>query len=459
MIFIPVVAGLVVLAVVVFFMFIWRRVVPTNMVHIVQSSKKTVDYGRGRQSGNVYYEFPSFLPIVGVSVTQFPESVFGVNLKEYEAYDINRLPFSVDVAAFFRISDSQMAAQRVSSFNELQSQLTNVLQGAVRRILATNVLENIMQDRSSLGDQFTEEVDSQLEQWGVSTVKAIEFMDIHDSAGSNVIANIMAKDKSRIERESRVEVAENVKQAETKEIEAKREVQLRQVEAEQTVGMQVAEKDKAVGIAKEKSNQDVLEEAKTTAERNMEVTKVNQVRQAEIDRDVAVVDAERDKRVQVVAAEAAKESQVIAAQAERESKVQIADGDLQSTLKESEGVKALGEAKADAEQKMLMAPVNSQIELAREIGANEGYQTYLIEIRRVEATEVVGKEMAGALRDADLKVIANGGDVQSGIGNLADVLSPKGGTSIAGMLEALGQTEAGQKVIERVVGDTKTRRK
>jgi flotillin len=123
----------------------YRRVVPTNMVHIVQSAKATVAYGRGKTSGNTYYAWPSCVPALGITVTEFPESIFQVSLVDYEAYDQARLPFTIDAVAFFRVSDAAVAAQRVSSFAELKNQLQAVLQGAVRRILATNTLEEIMQ--------------------------------------------------------------------------------------------------------------------------------------------------------------------------------------------------------------------------------------------------------------------------------------------------------------------------
>lgn len=434
--------------------FIWRVVVETNMVHIVQSSKKTVSYGRGQAAGNTYYEFPSFLPIVGVTVTRLPESVFPINLKDYESYDINRLPFVVDIAAFFRIADSQMAAQRVANFTELTQQLTSILQGTARRILATNNLENIMQERASLGDQFTHEVDDQLKEWGVGTVKMIEIMDLRDSNGSQVIANIMAKDKSRIEMESRSTVAENIKVAQEKEIEAQREVDLRKTEAKQVVGIRQAEADKEVGIAQEKSNQEVQSQAKVTADREMDVERVKTVRQAEISKEAAIVKAEEDKSVQIVTAEAAKEAQIISADAEKEAKIRIAEGDLQSTLKDSEGTLALGTAEAEAERLKLHAPVSAQLTLAKEIGENQAYQTYLIEVRKVEATEVIGKEMAGAMKEAELKVIANSGSVQNGVASLGDIFTPSGGTSIAGMLEALAQTDQGKAVLDKVVGTT-----
>jgi len=442
--------------------FVWRVVVPTNQVHIVQSSKKTVSYGRGREAGNTYYSFPAFLPIIGVTVSQFPESVFDINLKDYEAYDQGRLPFVVDVRAFFRISDSQVAAQRVANFQELQGQLIGVLQGAIRRILATNHLENILEARGTLGQQFTDEVDANLKEWGVSTVKIIEIMDIRDGVNSKVIHNIMAKEQSRIEMESRTVVASNFREAEMKEIEAKREVDLSKTQAAQTVATRQAEAEKEVGIAKEQSTQEVLTQAKTTTERQQEVNRVNQVRQAEIERDVAAVKAEQDKTVQVVNAQATKETQVIAADAEKESKTRIAEGDLAATLKEADGIQAIGTAKADAESKILLAPVNAQLTLAKEIGTNDSYQTYLISIRQVEAGEAVGKEMAAALKAADLKVIANSGTISNGVASLGDIISPAGGTSIAGMLEALSQTSAGKAVLDKLTvpasTDTKTKK-
>lgn len=419
----------------------WRRVVPTNMVHIVQTATKSISYGPGKPAGNTYYEFPAWMPVIGVLVSKFPESVFSINLMGYESYDVGRLPFVIDVTAFYRISDSQMAANRVASFQELQGQLERVLQGSCRRILATNTLEHIMQARSELAKEFTTEVDHQLKEWGVATVKMIEFMDIRDHNGAQVIANMMAKEKSRIEKESRVAVAANMQEAETKEIEAKRQVALSKTEAEQQVGIREAEREQTVGIAREKANQQVQSEAKTTAEKLMEVRKVQEVKQAEITREVQNVQADMARNVQVVKAEA-----------DKQSAIHVAEGNLQSTLKNAEGVEALGAAKASAEAALLLAPVTAQLTLAKEIGENEGYQNYLVNIRKVESAQAVGIEMAQAMKEADMKIIANAGDVQSGLGSLTDVFTPKGGTSIAGMLSAMAQTEEGKAVIEKVTG-------
>lgn len=429
-----------------------RRVVPTNMVHIVQRGKTTISYGKGKEAGNVYYEWPQSMPILGVTVTRFPESVFDVSLANYEAYDIGRLPFVVDIVAFYRVENSETAAQRVASFDELQQQLKSVLQGAVRTILSTNKLEEIMQDRAKLGTEFTAEVNHQLQEWGVTTVKSIEFMDIRDSSGSKVIANMMAKEQSRIEKESRITVAENLREAELKEIDADREVEVQKQDAEQQLGIRTAEKERVVGIADERTRQEVLSESRTTAERQMEVQKITDVKAAEIAKDVAIVKAEQDREVLVVKSEAEKRQTVIAAEAQKERTQVVAQGDLAAAQNEAEGIKAIGEAKAKAEEALLMAPVTAQITLAKEIGENDGYQQYLITVEQIKAGQAVGTEMAQALKQADLKVIANAGDVQSGVASLGGVLSPAGGTSIAGMLTALSQLPEGKALVDRITG-------
>lgn len=99
---------------------------------------------------------------------------------------------------------------------------------------------------------------------------------------------------------------------------------------------------------------------------------------------------------------------------------------------------------------MLLAPVEAQIKLANEIGSNPAYQQYLVTIEQVRAGQVVGVEMAKAMQHAEMKVIANGGDIQQGIGKLGDMFTPAGGTKLSGMLTALGQTDEGKRFMEAI---------
>jgi len=406
---------------------IFRRVVETNEVHIVQSAKATRSYGKDTPNGNTYYEWPHWFPVIGVTRIVMPVSVFDLELKAYEAYDVGRVPFVVDIVAFFRINDSNLAAQRVESFDELRQQLLAIIQGAVRTILASHDIDRIMLERSIYGEQFTMAVQDQLNSWGVVPVKNIELMDIRDAENNLVVHNIMEKKKSLIEMESRTEVAENMKKAEIAEIEAQRETDIQDQQAQQAVGERTAEKVKAVGIADEIASQEIKEQEKLTKEKEMAVIKVQQVRQAEITKEANIVKADEDRQTTII----------------------IAEGQLEETKKESEGIAIDGAARAEAEKLMQLAPVEAQIALAKEIGQNEGYQNYLVAIEAVEANEVVGVEQAKALTQADVKVISNSGGPVEGMSNVMELFSSKGGTNVTAMLEGLAQSEQGMKLLEK----------
>lgn len=405
-----------------------RRVVPTNEVHIVQSTKHTRSYGKDTKNGNTYYEWPSWIPVFGITRIIMPVSVFDLHLTAYEAYDVGRVPFVVDIVAFFRINDSNMAAQRVESFRELEAQLLSIVQGAVRTILASHDIDKIMLERSIYGEQFTEAVKDQLTSWGVVPVKNIELMDIRDAAENRVVHNIMEKKKSLIEMESRTEVAENIKNAEIAEIDARRERDIRNEQALQAVGEREAEKTKMVGIANENAQQEIKEQQRITKEKEMAVIKVNDVKRAEITKEMNVVKADEDKIAMILRAE----------------------GDLEAKKKEAEGIQVEGVARADAERAMQLAPVEAQIVLAKEIGENEGYQTYLLGIEGINANKIVGIEQAEALKVSDIKIIANTGDPVKGMSNVMDLFSSKGGTDLAAMLEGLSQTENGQALLNKL---------
>lgn len=283
-----------------------RRIVPTNVVHIVQQGNKTISYGVGKQS-NVYYEFPKWMPFYGVEVRELPVSNFGVDLPKYSAYDKDRVPFEVDVKAFFHIADTNKAAEKVASYQDLLGQLNNVVQGAVRSILAKSKLEQIMEERSMFGQQFTDAVKEDLKSWGVEPIKSIELMDVRDTPGSNVIHQIMAKRISAIDMESRTEVAKNTKAAEQAELEARKEVALTAATTERISGEAQAASAEAIGIARAKSSKNkgiaeqesysqIAQAKRATAEQEMEVIKVNEIKQAEIDREKAIIFAEQEKR-------------------------------------------------------------------------------------------------------------------------------------------------------------------
>lgn len=450
-----------ILAIIIGYILSLRRIVPTNVVHIVQRGDKTVSYGVGKGS-NVYYEFPKWLPKIGVEVRVLPVSNFDIDLQKYSAYDKDRVPFVVDVKAFFHISDTNKAAEKVESFDELKKQLENVVQGSVRSILAKSKLEEIMEERSIFGDKFTENVKVDLQNWGVEAIKNIELMDVRDAEGSTVIHQIMAKRMSAIDMESRTEVAKNKKMAEQAELEAKKDIDVTRAEAEriageakakseQAIGIAQAESVKKSGIAQQESISEIAKAERLTAEQQMEVVKVNQIKQAEIDKEKAIINADQEKKQIEIAAQAEKFRIETEAGAQLEAKKKEAEGVKSIGEAEASIIKAKGVSEAESKKAMELASVIAQTTLAKEIGENKPYQEYLIRVKEVEVSQVVGvaqyESIAKALSEADLKLLVNSGDVHSGIGKLSDLFTAKGASQLNGLIEGLKQTDEGKQIL------------
>lgn len=87
--------------------------------------------------------------------------------------------------------------------------------------------------------------------------------------------------------------------------------------------------------------------------------------------------------------------------------------------------------------------------MAKEIGSNDGYQKYLVSIKTLEVEQIVWYEKAKALQSADIKMIVNSGDANTGLNKITDVLSSKGGTNMGSMLEGLAQTEMGKTLLSK----------
>lgn len=434
----------------------FRVVVSTNEVHIIQKKSTSISYGKWQVAGNVYYAFPSWLPLIGISRIVLPVSNFDISLDAYEAFDKDKVPFRVDVVGFFRIANPIEAAEKIESFEHLHNQLKLIINGAIRTVLSSKTIIEIMEERSTISQLFNAEVEPQLQNWWVENVRSAEIMDIQDSQNSKVIQMIKDKKSSTIEKDSRVEIAENLKLAKIAEIEAQKEADMKTQNAQREVGEKEAEKQKLVGIAQQISNQEVATQTKITREKEMEVIKVEQVNQAQINKTQALIDAEREKDIKVIAADALKLEQEKKAEADLITQTRNAEGKLVEMTKNAQGIKAEWESKAGAEKLMQVALVAGAIELAQKIASNPDYMGYLQNIEAIKAGQVVGTAKAEALKSADLKILANGGNVDAGMNSLLDVFSGKGGTAMASMLENLNNSDLGKDLISKFLKPKKT---
>ena len=264
----------------------------------------------------------------------------------------------------------------------------------------------------------------------------------------------MIKDtkSSAIERDSRVEIAENLKLAEIKEIETKKEADMIRENALREVGEKEADRKRLVGVANEKASQDIASEAKTTKEKDMEVIKVETIKQAEITKEQTLITAAMEKEKMSIDAEALKIEQERKAEADLITATNLAEGKLVEMTKNAEGITAEGKANAEATASMERAKVEGQIALVDKIKENVDYMSYLQNIEAIKANESIGTSQAEAMKSAEIKIVANtGANLSEGMNNVTDLFTAKGGAAITGLLENLKNTDSGAALVDRIV--------
>jgi len=440
-----------------------RKVVPTNEVHIVQSKSNSTPYGKWQEAGNVYLAWPAWVPMFWIEVQKLPLSIFDLQLNGYKAYDVGKVPFQVDITAFFEIKEPVLAAEKVFSIEELKDQLNETVKWVVRKILASKDIVEIMESRSEIKDQFYKEVFQAVKAWGVD-LKNVEFMDIRDDDGSQVVTNIMMKKRSLIESESQIEVAENQKTAEIEKenkiaearaaaakakssadiisSDSERNAELKRIENEKLTQNQDIEKERILAVQKEEAKQKVYESEKETKAKELAVKQLDEEKNAEIAKNIEVIKAEEQKQKAIIDAQAEKESVTLKAQADK-TKVELeAEADklrIESVwLAKAKEIDYLGSA--EAKNKTQMAE-------ALNIFNSESI-AFMVKELEVKLAEIVDLEKAKSLAKADVKVISTGSNGGEGVDSFMDLFSAKGGTNIWAMVQAAKNTMWEEKVNE-----------
>lgn len=457
-----------------------RKVVPTNEAHVVQKASKSVSYGKGVDNGtnwNVYLAWPSWVPVVWVSVQKLPLSIFDLQLNDYEAYDSGKVPFQVDITAFFEIREPEVAAQKVFTIGELKDQLNETLKWVVRKVLASKDIVEIMESRVEIKKEFYDQVFGAVKSWGIK-LQNVEFMDIRDANGSQVITNIMMKKRSQIESESQIEVAENQKMAaiekENKLAEARsaaakakstadiiasdaeRDAEIKVIENEKLTQNQEIDKERILAIQKEEAKQKLYEAEKITKERELAVKQVDEEKNAEIAKNIELIKADEQKQKVIIDAQADKESIELAASAD---KVKV---ELEASA-EKNRIESIWIAKAKEIDYIGTAKAKNQTQMAEALNTFDSASIdFMKKELDVNLSEIVDLEKAKALWKADVKVISTGANGGEGVKSFMDLFSANWGSNIGAMVEAAKNTMWEDKVnefISKVTGKKSTPKK
>ncbi|MCP4523220.1 MAG: hypothetical protein GY828_03300, partial [Candidatus Gracilibacteria bacterium] len=312
-------------------------------------------------------------------------------------------------------------------------------------------------------EEFYKEVFSAVKAWGVD-LKNVEFMDIKDADGSQVITNIMMKKRSLIESESEIEVAENQKKAiiekENKDAEARaqaaeakskadiiesdaqREAELKRIENEKLTQNQDIEKDRVLSIQKEVAKQNFYESEKETKVKMLAVKQVEDEKNAEIAKSIELIKAEEQRQKVVIDAEGAKSQIQLEAEAEK-IKVEL------EAEAEKKKIESIGIAKAKELDYIGTAEAKNKAQMAESLNVfTDESLGYMVKELEVNLAEIVDLEKAKALSKADVKVISTGANGGEGVKSFMDLFSANGGTNIGAMVEAAKNTMGEEKVAE-----------
>lgn len=397
-----------ILAIIIFTIISWRVVVPTDEYHIVQSANKTIEYGRGKPAGNVYYNVPSFIPKFGITRKVMSAVIFDVMINRYEAFDKGRVPFYVDIAGFFRIEDASVASQKVASLEELHEQLQAIVASVARTILAKMDINEVLESRAELGDRFMTEISQNIEAFGLVCTKNVELMKIYDVEHSSIISNIQKKRESEIEKDAKIAIAQNIQKAESEKIEAERLVALKEAQKQEEVGKRQAEAYREIELAAEKRKQDVQEAMKLSAEKELAVRKVQEVQMAMIEKEKKIIEEEQAKQIRIIQAEAEAQELQKLALGRKEAAEDDARAIRMKAAAEAEAIQKKALAEAEGEAKKKEATIADQMALMDKMEKNQEYAAYLQNIEMIKAYGKAEQLKAEALANAEIKFLSTG---------------------------------------------------
>lgn len=390
--------------------FNWYTIVEPSEAHLIVTARNKIvvssdDKVSGSENKRAYFAIPSFIPYIGMTVRKMDITIKEIMVTQ-ETYEENQARFQVTSSTKYRITDVVRAAETFISTEELQKQLSDVIQSSVRAVTVKYNVESARAMKQEMETQIREEMTEDLAAWGLSLVN-FQLVNFSDTLDSKIISDISRRREVEIETTTREQNAEKEKVATMKEAAATEESEKRQIQ-----------KEKVVGEQNQIKAQKISEMEKIAEEKRYEVERVKVIRQAEIDKAQAIVKAEEDKETSKIE----KETKRLDGEGDRLRAEEIAKGKA-APIRE--------ELAAEAEGKTLLQAA------LREFG-DDAIRALVAEAI-VEKDKAIGVATADALRYADLRVFAGGEGGKQGF-NLAELISAT----------ELGNGEASASILNRI---------
>lgn len=384
-----------------------RRVVPRHEAHVVIKRRKVVVYSGTAEiqgiRGTTYYYFPSWVPVLGMDVTQVPLSVLELRVPEMVTFAARTARFTLTASVFVRVTDPLKSAQRWPgrSVEDFVSGVKELMENAIRNTTTAFAAEDIIEKKDEIASKLQHALSADMDEYGC-IITNVGIVDITDAPDNTVISDIAQKREAEINSESRQIVAIKEREARVVEAENTQASEMRESEAAEAIGVRNREKEQRVFVSQQK-----------VATEEMEVERIRQVRAAEIERDATIERAQGQRQAVILKREA-----------------------------EAEGTKSVGMAEAEVTRSRGMAEAEA---ISKRAAALNRLQEADRSFRIIEKDEKVGLELAKALQHADLKLVSTGK-----VDSFLDLFSANGGASLGAFMSSLRQVEP--ELADRLLG-------
>lgn len=338
--------------VIVLVVFVLIRLFVRNYIK-VPSNRVAVFTGSGRQvfvTGGAKLKIPGFHDVRDMSL----EGI-SVKLELKNAPSKDGVPVNVDAVGLVRIgSEEEMLATAVSLWldtnpQELQSKITDQMEGSLRAIVASMTVESLNQNREELATNVLTEASETLKDVGME-VKAFKIQSISDDNG--YLTALGQGRIAQVKRDATIAEAEADRAARTAAAAAQQAAEVAEANAKAAISDATRERDIRIAEndAKVQSQQATAAQAGplATAEARTKVEIANAA--ADEAREKAGIAVQQQRALK--AQQAQKADTIIPAEAARDAAIAKAAGDRAATIAGAEAeaakVKLAGTAEAEA---------------------------------------------------------------------------------------------------------------
>ncbi|KPK41127.1 MAG: hypothetical protein AMK72_15595 [Planctomycetes bacterium SM23_25] len=431
-VFLAIVLLVVVLALVMFFVRIYRRC-PSNKILVI--------YGKtGRGAAKCVHGGASFVwPVIqACQYLDLEPFVVPIDLKSALSQENIRVSVPTTVTAAISNESGLMmnAAVRLLAMTrqEIERQAEDIILGQMRAVIATMKIEEINRDRQAFMFKVNEAVSGELEKIGLAVIN-VNIKDITDESGY-IAAAIGRKAAAEAINQAEIDVAEQERRGKTGVAERERDQRkaVAAANASAQIGEATADRDRRQQVAvleAEAVDAETQAEAKKAAYRAGQKVAEEEARQkgdsAAMEATGAIRVAEQNAQREAEKARAAREQErlraevVVPAEADREQVVIQSDAEKQKrelvARGEANAILAKMRAEAEGTQAILDAKAKGYGDLIKASAADPKTATSLLVIEKL--AEVAGIQ-AEAIRNLPLEkvVVWDGGGEGGGLSDL-----------------------------------------